>query len=80
MDHEYKTLRLAFGSAAKADSFAAIITDRGYNRDPLQRTGDRIVSFVFKAALEDEVQAIVRAHGGYVPAKPQPLWPSQGQR
>jgi hypothetical protein len=74
-DAETKSLRLAFGSAVRAARFAAEIEDGSYNREPLRRSGDRVVSFTFKAALEDEVQAIVRRHGGYELKKAEPVWP-----
>lgn len=75
MDPEFKKLTLAFGTAAKATAFAKHMQDYGYNREPIEWKGDRLLTLVYKESLEKEVMAVVQTHGGYKPSKPTPLWP-----
>ena len=80
MDPELKRLTLAFGNAAKAGAFAKHMQDFGYNREPIEWRGDRLLTLVYKESLEKEVMAVARTHGGYIPSKPTPLWPGIGHR
>lgn len=75
MDPEFKKLTLAFGNAAKATAFAKHMQDFGYNREPIEWKGDRLLTLVYKESLEKEVMAVMATHGGYKPLKPTPLWP-----
>ena len=75
MDPEFKKQNFAFGTAARASAFARQMQDYGYNREPIQWKGDRLLTLVYKESLEKEVMAALQAHGGYKPVVPTPLWP-----